>query len=221
MSAPEPLRLLRLPAGVTPAEEFPDRLGESPEEAQERRQRANEHRRRLWDHRVPSRFASASLEDLTDDQNPGGRVADWWDRGVLTLVLRSERNGVGKSHAAYAIGNHAMAQAEDVWAVCWTMIGLNDAFRPSGDDTAYGVAQTCDLLLVDDVGREKISEWTLERMQGVLDARWSERRRTILTTRLTGEQFVERYGGSISDRVRDDAWVVEVKGESRRAPAPW
>jgi DNA replication protein DnaC len=213
------LPLPRLPEGVVPAEDWPHRLGESPEEAAERQGKALERRRASWQARVPRRFQTATLDDLTADQ--GAQVLRrWWPEAeVLTLLLRSGSNGVGKTHAAYAVGNDAVEHG--AWAAAWTMIGLNDALRPGGDLTAYDTACMCDLLVVDDLGRERISEWTLERLTGVLDARWTARRRTVLTTRLTGDQFVERYGGSISDRVRDDAWIVEVKGESRRGPAPW
>jgi DNA replication protein DnaC len=205
---------------LAPIQEDPYRLGLSPQEREDMRRTATESRTRLWLARVPSRFATASADDLTPEQNPGDRVRRWWaERDVLTLVLRSEQPGVGKTHAAYAVGN--LAVADGAWATAWTMVTLNDAFRPGNDPTAYDVACECDLLVLDDLGRERVTEWTLERLQGLLDARWRNRKRTIITTNLDGPTFVSRYGDPIVDRVRDEAWTITVTGQTRRAPAPW
>ena len=216
--------LRRIRSGeLRPAPEFPHRLGESPDEARERVQRAAEAAVRarldLWEAMVPSRFAGATVDTLTAAQHPE-RLASWWESDALTLILRSDESGVGKTHAAYAVANTVVAR-EQVLGACYTMIGLNEAFRPGNDPTAYATAQTADLLLVDDLGREQISPWTLERLQGVLDARWSNERKTIITTQVPGDQMVARYGDPIVDRLRDDSWTLPIVGGSRRKPAPW
>jgi DNA replication protein DnaC len=227
MSDPQRSTGVRIPDHVritdedlAPIREDPFRLGLSPAEREDMRRKAVESRTRLWLARVPVRFAEAHVDHLTAAQNPGDRVARWWaERDVLTLVLRSEQPGVGKTYAAYAVGN--LAVADGAWAMAWTMVALNDAFRPGNDPTAYDLACECDLLVLDDLGRERVTEWTLERLQGLLDARWRNRKRTVITTNLDGPTFVSRYGDPIVDRVRDGAWTITVTGNTRRAPAPW
>lgn len=200
--------------------EDPFRLGESPDEAQARAQARAASRGRIWSQCVPARFADASVADLTEDQNPRGAVSGWLDSDSRMLVLRSEAPGVGKTHAAYAVANAAVAAG--VWAWAWSAIDLNDALRP-GEHTEHAriTAYECDLLVLDDLGREQVSGWTIERLHGLLDARWRNAGRTIITTNLSGQQFTERYGDPVLDRIIDDARIVTVTGVTRRKQAPW
>lgn len=192
---------------------------ESDEERDRRVAQRQASRERLWQRRVPSRFTEATVDTLTVPQNPGARVATWWRDGGQNLVLRATKSGVGKSHAAVAVGHQAVT--DGAWAMFWTMVDLNDALRPGGDDTAYDVARECDLLVLDDLGRERMTEWTIERLTGVLDGRWSNGKRTVITTNLSGEAVRARYGDPVLDRIQDGLWAVEITGESRRAKAPW
>lgn len=201
------------------AEDFPYRLGESPEERQAVRDTALRARVEAYRARVPSRFTDASLTDLTPAQDPGGHIRSWWGNGAATLILRSDTPGVGKTHAAYAVGAEAIESGATVAA--WSMLDLNDALRPGGDPDAYQWAQITDLLIVDDMGRERITDWTLERLQGLLDARWREQRRQLVTTNLDGPAFLARYGQPVVDRIRDASRAVVMPGKSRRTVAPW
>lgn len=221
MTEPAKVQIPRLsmPYDVTPAEDWPDRLGESAEEAEHRHVTAAAVRRRLWEMNRPARFADADLGSLAPYQHHFALTQFVRERDdVLTLVLWGPA-GTGKTHAAYALGNRLVA--DGARAACWSSTALNDAFRPGNDPTAYVTAQTCDLLLLDDLGRERMTEWTLERLQLVLDERWANRRRTIITTNLDGGAFQARYGDPIVDRLRDSCWRLKIDGPSRRAPAPW
>lgn len=204
---------------LAPIADDPYLLGESPAEAAERARKARASRRRMWADRVPVRFREARVATLETGQDPDGRVSGWWASESAVLVLYSTRPGLGKSHTAYAVGNHAAANG--AWAAGWSMVDLNDAIRPGNDPTAYQVACEADLLLIDDLGREVVSPWTLERLQGVMDRRWREGKRTIVTTNLTGEKLVARYGDPIVDRIIDGMTFVEVTGEPRRRAMPW
>lgn len=229
---PEPTRIAALPLIPPDVQariagdltEDPHRLRESPEEAAARREQADRVRCGLWYARVPKRFKAAWPDKCTPEQggdrNPPLAAAFVDEPEPRTLVLYSAEPGVGKSYTAYAAGRYAVHERR-LFAAAWTMIEFNDAIRPNGDGTALTLAQSVDLLILDDLGRERITEWTLERLHMVIDRRWRDRRKTIITTNLTGPDFVARYGEPIVDRITDDMWRFEVKGESRRAPAPW
>lgn len=188
------------------------------EERADRQRTALESRLRMY--RVPGRFEDARIADLTPEQNPDGKVTRWWAEGGQTLILRSEVKGNGKSHAMYALGNE-LVRDPGVWAVTWKMLSLNDAIRPGHDQTAYDVACEATLLLLDDLGGERMSEWTLERLHGLIDQRWSNNLRTVVTTNLSGQDLYDRYGERIVDRLIDGSWVAAFTGPSRRSPLPW
>lgn len=191
---------------------------ETPEETVERRAKALAARLRLW--RPPTRFRDARLGDLTPEQNPGSKVTRWLDEGGQTLILQSETNGNGKSHGLYAIGNEAVYNRSTV-AVAWNAVDLVDAIKPNGDDEAYEIACTVPILGIDDLGGERMTEWWLERLGGVVDARWREGLRTVVSMNLTGEQLLDVYGKRIFNRLIDEAWIAVFTGPSRREPLPF
>lgn len=202
------------------AERFPNpprvERHETTDEARERAQAALAARQRVW--RAPSKFVDALFASLALDEDPDGKVSRWLDSRAQNLILWSPTTGNGKSYAAHAIGNEAILRG--ITAASWTMTRLNQAFRPGNDPTAFDVACTVDLLVIDDLGGETTTEWTHERLLDVIDAR-NGSKRTIVTTNLTGEALVARYDGRIVERMVDGAWIVEFTGPSRRKPAPW
>jgi DNA replication protein DnaC len=196
----------------------PSSSDETPEEAAERRCVAARNRRARWERRLPRKWATASLGDLDEGQNPRGRVSQWWESGHLNLLLQSPVAGVGKTHAAYAVGRHAVDEGATVEA--WPVIELLSAMRPEGDSSALPNAVAADLLILDDIGRESDSEWTRQQLHQILDARLVNGRRTVITTNLTYDAMVARYTDPLVDRLCDDAVIVKVEGSSRRKPAP-
>lgn len=203
--------------GITPLYE-PTETREAPEDAAQRAAKAAQQRRARWERRLPARWSDAALSDLTAGQDPSGVVSGWWDAGHATLILFSPVPGIGKSHAAYAVGNHAVEHGATVEA--WTVIDLLAAMRPDGDPTALPNATGADLLILDDLGRESDSEWTRQQLHALLDARLVHRRRTVVTTNLADAAVSARYSAPLVDRLVDDAQIVEVRGEPRRSPAP-
>lgn len=169
--------------------------------------------------RRPSRYAAAAYDTLHADQDPRGRVSSWWVRGPRTLVLAGPSR-TGKTTAAYAIANvvHNLRH----WVIAYTAADLSAALKPDGDPTAYDHAIACDLLVIDDLGRERVTDWWLEQLQRVVDARCGNERRLIVTTNaapdpaLAYELLVGRYGDPLVERVIDGGGVVALDGVAVR-----
>lgn len=209
----------RAEGGERAREREPERTQETPEEAAERRERARAHRLAQWDARRPLMYRQAALSDLHPEHQHQGTIRKWLASQHRTLVMHSQRAGTGKTHAAYAVGNVAVGNG--LWTVAYTAADLNAALRPDGEPGAWEAAAGCDVLVLDDLGREHDSGWTQEQLHRLLDTRAREHRRTVVTTNLTGQALMERYGDPVVDRLVDDAVIVEFTGESRRRVAPW
>ena len=193
---------------------------EDPEDAAERLRLRMQNRRARWERRLPRKWATASLADLDEKQDPQGRVSKWWDSDHQNLLLQSPVAGVGKTHAAYAVGKHAVDHGAVVEA--WPVIDLLEALRPEGEGrAAFTNAVAADLLILDDIGKESPSPWTAQQLHALLDGRMVNGRRTVVTTNLTYASMVALYTDPIVSRLCDDAVIVKVEGTSRRKPAPW
>jgi DNA replication protein DnaC len=193
--------------------------GETQQDRAERLERQRTGRVAKWAERLPAMYADATLAGLHDWQDPEGRVRGWLERtDSLTLVLVGPADR-GKTHAAYAVGAAALAGGATV--IAYTLADLNAAMRPDGDSNAYDRAVSYDVLLLDDLGREQVTPWSLEQVQRILDARTRDRLRTIITTNLTSPQIEERYGSPVLGRITYSATIAKIEGPSLRKAAAW
>ena len=64
-----------------------------------------------------------------------------------------------------------------------------------------------DLLHVDDVGAEKTSEWVLEQLYAIVNARYEDERAVVITTNLDPEQLREQIGERTVSR------LIEICGD--------
>lgn len=188
------------------------------------RQAAN--RAVVYTRRRPSRYATASYDQLRPDQDPGGKVSRWWDSGPRSLVLAGPTR-TGKTTAAYAIANDVHHQEQ--WVMVWTAADLSAALKPdSAEPMAYEYATTCPLLVLDDLGRERVTDWWLEQLQRIVDHRCAHERRLIITTNTAAsadavyDELSERYGHPVVERLLDGGGLLVLDGPPvRRVMSEW
>lgn len=178
----------------------------------------------------PSKYATASYETLTPEQNPRGLVSSWWARGPRALLLAGSSR-TGKTTAAYAICNEA--HSKRAWVVATTAVALHtackpvprdrdtppDAYVPSRHDpNAFMRAAMCDLLLLDDLGRETVWPWWRSELHELLDVREREQKRTIVTANTPTDpeaaynDLLERYGDPLVERIFDGGGIIMFDG---------
>ena len=64
-----------------------------------------------------------------------------------------------------------------------------------------------DLLHVDDVGAERTSEWVLEELYSIVNARYEDERAMVITTNLPHDRLIEQIGERTVSR------LVEICGD--------
>lgn len=180
----------------------------------------NEARERRWKKMVGPRLAQAHVDDL--DGQLSGWVQQWLDSDTADLVLLGPV-GTGKTWAATAA---ARARYEQGAAVEWTTAPqLWHDLRPDGDSRGrMRAVQTADVLVLDDVGRDKPSDWTLEQLHLVLDHRDRHMLPTVVTSNFavspskTNEpKLADRIGRQAASRLLGgDTVGGEVAGDDRR-----
>jgi DNA replication protein DnaC len=163
------------------------------------------------------------------------KITDWAKRGreAQGLYLAGPV-GTGKTHAAWsALGEWCVAagvepftprtQGVEGWSgagptVIFTrMTDLLDDLRP-GDSARLRVrdCQTARLLVLDDVGAEKASEWTQERIYSVIDHRYANCLPLIVTSNLPPGKLAEQTGDRSASRLAEMCEVVAMTGTDRR-----
>ena len=100
------------------------------------------------------------------------------------------------------------------------MTDLLDDLRP-GDDSRQRVrdCQNAKLLVIDDVGAEKASEWTQERLYTIIDHRYAGCLPLLVTGNLPPSKLAEQTGERSASRLAEMCEVAAMTGTDRRRAA--
>ena len=74
----------------------------------------------------------------------------------------------------------------------------------------------CPILVLDDLGVEKTTEWALQTLYIILNNRYSNYMQTIITSNLTIEALQDKLGDRIASRIVGMCKMVKLTGRDRR-----
>lgn len=76
--------------------------------------------------------------------------------------------------------------------------------------------ENCGLLIMDDLGIEKSTEWTHELFYKIIDTRYKEMRPIIITTNLSEAEIKNKLSERILSRIYEMCIGVKLKGKDYR-----
>lgn len=126
--------------------------------------------------------------------------------------------GTGKTHLAASIANYILEEHE-IPVRFLTSVELLDALRNFKSDSSSKLlheAMSIDLLIVDDLGKEKASDWSKEKLFEIINKRYENELPIVLTTNEAPEGIRQAIGGASFSRLCEMCKAVEVTGEDRR-----
>lgn len=125
------------------------------------------------------------------------------------------RTGVGKTHQAYGAIRAAVATVRAVDWYATTAADMYADLRPSGGVDFAKVANS-PLLLVDDLGAAKNSDWVEEITYRLINSRYQECRPTIFTSNIPPTQLTSALGDRVASRLQGMCRFVVLQGQDRR-----
>lgn len=194
---------------------------------------------------IPRRYAGVSF-----DRPPVTQITTPVVDAVRRYVRDLERNldaghgvwlegdvGTGKTTLAMLISKHALEAGRSVaiYSLPRLLSELRKTFDESSDTTYLQLLDSLtmvDLLHIDDVGAERTSEWVLEQLYSIVNARYEEQKSIVITTNLKYDRLAEEIGWRTVSRLIEMCGDMKLplKGHDRRlefdvpdlepAPAP-
>jgi DNA replication protein DnaC len=169
--------------------------------------------------RFPLRFKSATAD------HP--EVLEWlakWSESDAECpsLLLAGTVGVGKTWQAYGALRAAVTGARPTTWIAVTSADLYASLRPrAGHDTEAELERyrATGLLLIDDLGAAKASEWVEETTYRVLNGRYEDMRPSIFTTNLPIPTLKGAIGDRIASRLAETCQRVVMEGGDRRRSA--
>lgn len=137
-------------------------------------------------------------------------------REVLPFLTFLGEIGTGKTHLALAIGWEWLEAGKGVlyYHVVKFLDALREGYsRQARDDynAIISFAENCTLLILDDLGVEKETEWATQQLDYIVDYRYEHCKPLVVTSNLALTKLPPR----IADRLREGQ-VFVLKGPSYR-----
>jgi DNA replication protein DnaC len=185
----------------------------------DRQSRARREFEKRWEEAgVPRRFARCRLERALDPA--AAEEARAWierlaDEAGENLIL-SGPTGTGKTGLAIGI---LWEIHERALLARFRFVGCSaflDALRPGGDSGLLAACQDADCLVFDDLGTARGTEWEMERIYALFNARYEAERPTIVTTNASIAELSQSIGARVVSRLVEVAKLVVMDGPDRR-----
>lgn len=169
------------------------------------------------------RQASLSNYNITSDNEKLHRIASNYVGRFDEMMKKSQGLllwgdvGTGKSYTAAAIANELIERMRPV--VMTSFIKLLQTFDSHYSSDVVERVMASDLLVIDDLGAERSTDYALEKVYNVIDSRYRSGKPIILTTNLNLTDMKNcddiRFN-RIYDRIFEMCYPIMVVGKSWR-----
>lgn len=146
-------------------------------------------------------------------------AVEFGDNLIPPWLLLIGKIGCGKTHLAHAAGQRLIEKKFKVrfWLVADLLDAIRDTYsQPSAvtSDIMEAMAYAPDVLILDDLGVEKQTDWVQEKLFQILDRRYSEGRPLLMTSNKDLSEISPRLSSRFRDR--SICKIVVCEGEDYR-----
>ena len=156
---------------------------------------------------IPSRFASAGFDNFRLPEANANPVAHRMFSGVMLAareyahgypmipepgLMFQGTSGVGKTHLAVAVLRELIARGfECIFFDYQTLLErIRAGYNPTAgasERAAYQAALDTEILLLDDLGSHRVTEWVEDTVTAIINHRYNNKKALIVTTNLPDE----------------------------------
>lgn len=158
--------------------------------------------------RTQERLTLDSFELWHAAVKPAFQAAQAFARNPFRCLILWGPPGTGKSHLAMGVVNALLDGGRAVLA--FTAPDFLDLLRSGFEDGSYNrlleTVKQVGVLVLDDMGAEKGTEWGEEKLFQVIDFRYRELLPVLISTNVDPAQFSPR----LADRLCDERWSLRV-----------
>ncbi len=143
-------------------------------------------------------------------------AADFSRRSPSLLLYG--KTGLGKTHLSLAIAGNAVEEGYGViYSSAQNLFNKleKDKFGKADANTEEAILD-CDLLIIDDLGAEFTTQFTVSALYNIINSRELESKPTIISTNLMPEQLTKAYGERIASRILSNYVMLYFDGSDIR-----
>lgn len=202
------------PASILRAEEW--------QREEERRKAMETWQRHLRESGIPKRYRQVSLKACPPEVRA---YAEGFTKQTERWLLLCGGCGAGKTTAACAVAIQAAKTCTVRFVSVPDLVTQATDFKQRGEFDAYC---DCRLLVLDDLGKERGTEFAIGEVYRIIDHRNGARKPTIVTTnfdakglaRHFGDAFGKEMAEALISRIQHDCETVQMDGADWRLQKP-
>ena len=194
-----------------------------------RAQRVERRRARSLSAVIPSKYRGASFDraPVSDMPAPQLQLVKRYVRD-LDANLDAGRGlwfygsvGTGKTTLAMLVSRAALDAGRSVaiYSLPRLLAEIRATFETDSERSHLDLLErlaAVDLLHVDDVGAERTSDWVLEQLYAIVNARYEDERSVMITTNLERDELVDQIRERTVSRLEEMCTLVPLYGEDAR-----
>lgn len=174
---------------------------------------------------LPPEYINKTLANFEPEQNSEAlsRIKKYiteerWRQGMGLILVGPV--GVGKTHLASGI-IHELSK-RDIFVLFLFVPDFLEELRDTYDEDyeeeedKFELAREAQVLVLDDLGTERITDWAKEKITQLLNYRYNNILPTIVTTNLTLKEMEERIGERALSRLLGRSEIIPIVGKDRR-----
>jgi DNA replication protein DnaC len=198
-----------------------------------RPQRVERRRARSLSAVIPRKYQGAAFErpPVTEMPGPQVQVVKRFVRDIDTN-LDAGRGlwfygsvGTGKTTLAMIVSRAALDAGRSVaiYSLPRLLAEIRATFESDSEGSYVDFLDrlaAVDLLHVDDVGAERTSDWVLEQLYAIVNARYEEERSVVITTNLERDELAEQINERTVSRLEEMCEILPLYGSDARQFRP-
>lgn len=170
------------------------------------------------------RFSTRTFENFDPSQN--GRAYEICKRYVERKIYDTEKCGLiicggygtGKTHLVASVAN---AMIDKGIPVLFDTYGghlekLKAEFNANEAPKYLNLMRNVDMLILDDVGKEKQSEWSQSIMFDILNHRYENMKPVIITSNFSDKELERYFGEACYSRLIETCYAITTQGGDHR-----
>lgn len=146
------------------------------------------------------------------------RYAENFPNDELSGILFTGGTGLGKTHLSAAIANAVSAKGMSVvYESAQQIFDTCDAVRFNRLELSERKKyENCKLLIIDDLGAECITQYSVSAISSLIDLRIVNGKKTVISTNLTLDKIRKTYGERLYSRLLGEFRVIRFTGKDIR-----
>jgi DNA replication protein DnaC len=129
--------------------------------------------------------------------------------------------GTGKTTLAMLVSRAAidLGRSVAIYSLPRLLAEIRATFETASEGSYVGFLDrltAVDLLHVDDVGAERTSDWVMEQLYSIVNARYEDERSVIITTNLERDELADQIRERTVSRLEEMCTLVPLYGEDAR-----